>query len=110
MKKIPSIFIVIAAIIMMGAYNPSIVAGVKATATLDFPSTATNDCSDLNMTVTGAIVGKPVSLGVGLAAIPNDGVFDAYVTSTNNVLVRFCNNTILSIDPGSATFEVVVIQ
>lgn len=80
-------------------------------ATLDFPSTAAGTYSDLTITVTGANVGDIVSVGSGASPGNANTVFWGFVSSSNTVTVRFNNaELVASVDPGSATFKVSVIQ
>ena len=80
----------------------------KGTATLDFPSVAALGVQDLTITVTGAVVGDAVVLGLPTA--PNAGiVFAAWVSATNTVTVRASNYTAAPIDPASATFKVMAL-
>lgn len=84
-------------------------AALKATATLDFPSTANNTNSDLTVTVTGAAVGDAVSVAPGLAAISNHSCYTAWVSATNTVTVRFNHyGTGGATDPASASFNIIV--
>jgi hypothetical protein len=81
-----------------------------ASGTLDFPSTAAGDVSELTINVTNAVVGRPVIVG-SPASIPDKGTFSARVTAAGVVTVRFANNDLtLAKDPASGTFTVTVIQ
>lgn len=80
----------------------------KASATLDFPSVASLGTQDLTITVTGAVVGDGVILG--LPAAPDAGiVYTAWVSSANTVTVRASNYTTGAINPASATFKAIVL-
>ena len=82
---------------------------LKASATLDFPSTSNHENSDLTLTVTGAVVGDPVTVSPATAAISNNSCYTAWVSATDTVTVRFNHyGTAGSIDPASGTFKVVV--
>jgi uncharacterized protein (UPF0333 family) len=82
---------------------------LKASATLDFPSTANNTNSDLTVTVTGAAVGDAVSVGLPTAAISNHSCYTAWVSSANTVTVRFNHYGAAGpTDPASGTFNVIV--
>jgi hypothetical protein len=84
-------------------------AELRGTATLDFPSIATNACAELTMTVTGAAVGDlvwlgpPAALDVGLLSM-------GFVSAANTVKVRVCNQTAAAIDPVSATWNAMVAK
>jgi hypothetical protein len=62
---------------------------------------------DLTITVTGAVAGDPVYLGIPDAAMTNDTTFFAWVSATNTVTVRAMTTTGTP-DPASGTFKVVV--
>lgn len=84
---------------------------ITASAVLDFPSTAANGgASDLTMTVTGAVTGDVVALGVTGSVAPPKTSYFAYVSGPNTVTVRFINNELSSINPSSATYKVKVFQ
>lgn len=81
------------------------------TATLDFGSTAAGASTDLTITVTGAVDGDMVSLGVPNGSMPVNGIFRAWVSSANTVTVRYANNDLVtSYDPASGTFKVQVFK
>ena len=82
---------------------------LSATATLDFPSIASNDTHTLTITVTGAVAGDSVFLGVP-AALDAGLIFCASVTATNTVTVRMHNSSGGSTDPASGTFRATVMQ
>lgn len=80
---------------------------VTNTATLDFPSIAAAASANLTMTVTGAVVGYSVS--IGLPAAPAAGiVWDAFVSAADTVTIRATNITAGAIDPASATYRATV--
>lgn len=82
---------------------------LTATATLDFPSTATLTNSDLTVAVSGAVVGDPVA--VGPPAPPDaNSCFTAFVSDAGIVSVRFNNYSSATIDPSSGSFKVTVIK
>lgn len=83
--------------------NPS------ATATLDFPSTATLTSADLTISVPGAVVGDPVA--VSTPAAPNANTcFTAFVSAADTVTVRFNNFSGGTVNPASGSFKVVVFK
>lgn len=81
-----------------------------ATATLNFPITATRTSSDLNITVNGAASGDAVSLGVPNAAVLTNTCFTAWVSAANTVTVRFNNYDNADKDPASAVFKVTIMK
>lgn len=85
--------------------------GSTSTATLNFPSTAAGASSDLTITVTGAVDGNPVALGVPNGSTLANGVFTAWVSAADTVKVRFTNtNLVTALDPASGTFRATVIR
>lgn len=84
---------------------------LTGSATLDFGSTAASTHSDLTITVTGAVDGDVVSLGVPNGSIVANSCFTAWVSATNTVTVRFNNyDPLVAGDPASGTFKVKVSQ
>jgi len=86
---------------------------LTATVTLNFPSTGPNSGSDLTATVTGALVGDVVSVGVVSAALPsgtNDDQYFAWVSAADTVTVRYLNVGGGTHDPASSTFKIMVTQ
>lgn len=84
---------------------------ISNTSTLDFSSTNAGESSDLTITVTGAALGDPVSLGVPHSAVISHSCYTAWVSSANTVTVRFNNyNSISPADPSSATFKATVLK
>jgi hypothetical protein len=78
-----------------------------ATASLDFPSTASGTSTGLVIAVTGALLGQPVVLGF---TNYNAGwLFDARA-SNDAVHVRFHNISGTAADPTSSQFKVRVFQ
>jgi hypothetical protein len=77
-------------------------------AVLDFPATTAGGTQDLTITVTGAVDGDAVSLGVPNASV-GSGLYFAWVSASNTVTVRFYNPTGGSINPTSGTFKVKII-
>jgi hypothetical protein len=78
-------------------------------ASLDFGSVAAQSCSELTITVTGALVNSalapswPVSLETGLTG-------NMRVSASGLVAVRLCNITAAAIDPAAQTFAGRIIQ
>jgi hypothetical protein len=82
---------------------------LSATATLDFPSIGSNGTETLTMTVTGAVAGDSVFLGVP-AGLDAGLIFCASVTAADTVTVRMHNSSGGSTDPASGTFRATVIR
>ncbi len=83
---------------------------LSAAAALDFASTAAQSSTDLTITVTGAVDGDTVVLGVPNASITADSCFTAWVSAADTVKVRFNNYSSGALDPASGTFRVDVWQ
>jgi len=82
---------------------------INGAATLDFPSIAANAGATLTATVTGAVVGRPVSVGLP-AALAADIFAKVWVSATNTVSIRLFNFTGAAIDPASASFTLTVFK
>jgi len=82
---------------------------LSATATLDFSSIASNDTHTLTMTVTGAVAGNSVFVGVP-AALDANLIWCASVTAADTVTIRMHNSSGASIDPASGTYRATVFQ
>ena len=83
---------------------------IAASATLDFPTTATRTSSDLNITVTGAATGDMVALGVPNIATIASTCYTAWVSADNTVTIRFNNYDNAERNPASGTFKVMVFK
>jgi hypothetical protein len=81
---------------------------LEGDAVLDFPSISGSGHEDLTITVTGAAVGDPVSLGSPTP--PDDSIYTAFVSATNIVTVRLLHSGGGSVNPESATFKVKVFK
>ncbi len=81
------------------------------TSTLDFANTAAGSATDLTVTVTGAVDGDPVMVGIPNGATVGNGHFVGWVSSANTVTVRFLNNNLLAaLNPASADFKILVMK
>jgi hypothetical protein len=76
----------------------------------DFPSTSAQSSSDITVTVTGAVAGQPVWLGVPNSAVSANTSYSAWVSAANTVTIRFNNYSSGSVNPSSGSFYVVVIN
>lgn len=83
---------------------------LKASAALNFPDTLPQASSDLTISLTGAVVGDIVVLGVPNAAVVADSCYTAWVSATNTVTVRFNNYSAVPQNPASGTFTVGIIR
>lgn len=77
-------------------------------ATLDFPNTLAQTSSDLTITVTGCVQGDVVRLSVPNAVVVANSCYTAWVSAADTVTVRFNNYSAAAINPGSASYRVVV--
>lgn len=83
---------------------------IRIAANLNFPSTSAQTESDTTVSVPGAVVGDVVNLGVPNAAIVAGSFFNAWVSATDTVTVRFNNYSSTSKDPALGTFMIDVEQ
>jgi hypothetical protein len=84
---------------------------VTGSAVLDFGNTLAGAVTDLTVTVTGAVDGDVVSIGVPNASMPATGSYTAWVSAADTVTIRYANNSLtLAQDPASGTFKVSVIK
>jgi len=82
----------------------------RTIALMDFPNTSAQSSSDLTSTVTGAVAGSPVLLGVPNASVVANTSYSAWVSSTNTVTVRFNNYSSSSANPASGSFYLIVLN
>jgi len=82
----------------------------RTIALMDFPNTSAQSSSDLTSTVTGAVAGSPVLLGVPNASVVANTSYSAWVSSTNTVTVRFNNYSSSSTNPASGSFYLIVLN
>lgn len=78
---------------------------VTTTAVLDFPNTASNDNSDLTVSLSGASINDIVMLGPP-PALEAGLTFGGFVSSANTITVRIHNTSGGAINPASATWRV----
>lgn len=80
-------------------------------ATLNFASTGPGASSDLTVSLTGAVSGDIVAIGVPNGSTLSNGLFTAWVSASNTVTVRFSNNDLFSsLDPASGVFKVFIFK
>lgn len=83
---------------------------LTTTVTLNFGNTLTNTSSDITVALTGAALNDVVIIGVPNGAVNNNSCYTAWVSSANNVRVRFNNYSSASINPASGTFRITVLK
>lgn len=82
---------------------------LSAVSVQDFASTAAGSESDsAGITVTGALDGDPVVLGVPAAGWAAGAQWTGYVSATDTVKIRYRNNSAGAIDPPSLTIKIEV--
>jgi len=97
--------------VSVGTIRYSLAKTLTATGSLNFPNTTTGTTSDLTITVTGAVSGDAVILGVPNASVPGGGsAFSAWVSANNTVSVRFSNFSGADLNPPTGTFRVSVLK
>lgn len=94
----------------LSAGGTAITNWIGASGTLDFPATATQSSSDLNITAIGALADQVVALGVPNASVHNNTCYTAWVSANDVVTVRFNNYSSGTVDPASGVFRVVVFH
>lgn len=84
---------------------------ISNTATLDYGSIASLATETLTITVTGAVIGDVVSIGIDNASKTTGLIFgQPWVSATNTVSIEAYNSTLSPIDPASGTFKATVIK
>ncbi len=84
--------------------------GVRGrTANLNFPNTNAQTSSDLTISLTTAVVGDMVWLGVPTAAILPNSSYSAWVSAPGVVTVRFNNYSAAAQNPASGLFAVYTV-
>ena len=92
--------------VTIGASGTAIASVISNTATLDFASTASHECSALTMTVTGAAVGDVVAIGIPNGSVGTTGVWFGWVSAADTVTIRYHNtDKNNAVDPASGTFR-----
>jgi len=84
--------------------------GIRQDATINFPSTSASSSSDQNITVTNAVIGDVVSLGIPNSTVLSNVFYMAWVSAANTVTVRLINFSNVSVNPDPATFKVFVTK
>lgn len=100
---------------VIGSGGATITKVLTGSASLDFGATAAGACDVLTITVTGAVDGNPVFIGVpnALAAADNYQMFTCYVSAADTVTVKRCNLTNVAMalsNPAAATVTAMVFQ
>ena len=85
---------------------------LTATANLTFNSTAANSGSAATTTisVTGAVSGDVVNVGVPSGSYVMNGSYSAYVSAANTVTVVFNNYSTAAVTPTAGTFRVSILK
>ena len=83
---------------------------LTGSATLDFPSTSAQTSSELTITVTGAVDGDVVGVGVPNTSASANTSYSVRVSAANTVTVKFNNYSAAAVDPASGIFKVSVIK
>jgi len=80
-----------------------------ASDSLNFPSIDIRDSQVLNITVTGAALSDPVTLGIPNSSTTNANViFTAYVSAANVVTIKATNIGFAAADPAIGLFKVII--
>jgi hypothetical protein len=103
--------ITIVIIVIANSAPPAYTPIISATATLNFPSTVGGTSSDLTMTLTGAVDGDAIMIGVPNGSTVANGCFTGWVSASNTVTIRYTNNDLVtSYDPASGTFKATIVK
>lgn len=87
-----------------GSAADAITESVRGTATSDLGSIATNSCTDVSVTVTGAATGDDCMSGAE-GALEAGLVTDCHIDAADSCEVRVCNVTSGGIDPAEHTYS-----
>lgn len=79
-------------------------------ADLDFGNTLAQTSTDLFIAVAGAEVGDPVILGTAGLAVSDNTCYTAFVSTADQVRIRFNNYSSAPVNPASGVFTVGVIK
>lgn len=90
--------------------EPSAHTNLYGQAFLNFPSTAAGSQSSLTISVPGAVVGSPVSVGVPLSIVTGNYQFNGVVSGAGTVSVVYQNLSGSTVDPNIGLFKVTVFQ
>ena len=91
--------------------NVDVATKLSATASLDFGSVTAQSYEDKTITVTGAVSGDAIALGVPTAAITAGVAFTAWVSAADTVTVRAHNYAGTgSADIASGTFKATAVR
>jgi len=90
------------------AWRPATVR-ISATASLDFPSTATDAVSDLTLALSGAVLGDAVCIGVPNGSVVGSTMYSGWVSAANTVTIRFLNVGAAQ-DPAVGTFRATIVR
>jgi hypothetical protein len=94
----------------VGGVRYTLAKTLTATATLDFGSIAAGATETLTITVTGAVSGDVVNLGVPNASMDADIDYFAWVSANDTASIRCRNFGAGAVDPPSGTFRVSIIK
>lgn len=108
--KILSISLSLILVIIVIAYSPKAYdPTIRVSSTLDFANTAAGTSTDLTVSVTGAVDGDPVTIGIPNGSTLANGHFVAWVSGVDVVTIRFLNNSLLAgLNPASGNFKIIV--
>lgn len=108
--KVLSVTLTLIIVVIVIAYSPNAYSPcLHASSTLDFGNTAAGTSTDLTISVTGAVDGDPVTVGIPDGSTVGNGHFVAWVSSSGIVTIRFLNNSLLAaLNPASGVFKVMV--
>lgn len=89
--------------VIVGA-GQAISGSFRGSATVDVASIASHACGTVTITVTGAVVTADVACGPP-GAFPSGLSATCYVSATDTVIMRLCNNLSTAVDPPSLVYS-----
>jgi hypothetical protein len=88
----------------------TLVSAISAGVTHNFGNIAPQGSESIEIVATGAADGDAVSLGVPNLVASEGGVYSAWVSGPDKVIIKFSNTTAAAINPPDGTFKVKILK